>query len=342
MEEGLRFVLIGSGNISNTYVAAAHNVPGVRIVSIVSRSGNRPRAWPPGQSVEVTPALRSVRVPFDAVIVATPNGMHCEYAVEAATLGKHVLTEKPLDVTRPRCDAIIAACHTHGVRLGVTYQRRMSPDNRALKELLDFGRLGRVIAADVQVKFFRDEAYYRSAPYRGTWAGDGGGPFMHQASHQLDLYTWFFGLPQKVLAACGTFLHRIEVEDHGAAIFQHPNGMIGTFVASTCCRPGFSARMEIHTERGSVILENDRITQWRVEGIENPSRAPTASIHDGATSAAVTDTAGHEAILADFVAAVREGREPAISGASARMATELALRVYEASARVLPSQPLIV
>jgi predicted dehydrogenase len=253
--------------------------------------------------------------------------------VQAAGLGKHVLSEKPLDVSLKAIDAIIAACRKNRVKLGVCFQRRMSPDNQAVKRLIDEGKLGRIYAADLAVKFYRQQSYYDSATYRGTWAIDGGGPFMQQASHQIDLYAWMFGMPERVKSIIGTLAHHMESEDHGAALLQHPGGMIGTIVASTVARPGFPARFEIHAEAGSLTLENDLITRWLVEGQENPSRPPAAAIHSGAASAAVADTSGHEAILADFIAAIREDREPAVTGESARQTTELILEIYRASRR---------
>ena len=154
---------------------------------------------------------------------------------------------------------------------------------------------------------------------------------MQQASHQIDLYSWMFGKPERVKSLTGTLAHRMEAEDHGAALLQHPGGLIGTIIASTVARPGFPARLEIHAEAGSITLENDLITRWLVEGLENPSRPPAAAIHSGAGSAAVTDTSGHEALLADFISAIREDREPAVAGEAARQTTELILAIYQAS-----------
>lgn len=119
------------------------------------------------------------------------------------------------------------------------------------------------------------------------------------------------------------------MEDHGAALLRHDDGMIGTIVASTVARPGFAARLDIHSERGSIVLENDVITTWEIRGVEDPSTDPGGAIHSGA-SMSVTDTFGHEAILKDFADAVREGRDPAVTGESAREASELVLRIYEA------------
>ena len=333
MADPLRFVIIGSGNIAGTYVQVLGRVPGVRLVGVVSRSGRRPFRAPADAEVEVATSLGAVRVPFDAVVVATPNGMHREGILEAAAMGRHVLTEKPLEISLEAADRCIEACRRAGVTLGVCFQRRMSPDNAAVKGLLAAGALGRVFAADLAVKFFREQSYYDSAPYRGGWSIDGGGPFMQQASHQVDLYGWFFGRPRAVRSFTSTQAHRMEAEDHGAALLLHESGMIGTIVASTVARPGFPARLEIHAEAGSVVMENDRVTRWAVEGIPNPSRAPAAAVHSGAGAggAAVSDTAGHEAILSDFAGAVREKRPPAVSGEDARLATEIILEIYRAA-----------
>jgi predicted dehydrogenase len=333
MAEPFRFVIVGAGNIASTYARVLRKVSGAALAGVVSRTGAPPQRLGDLQGAEVATSLRGIRAPFDAVILATPNGLHHVGAVEAASLGRHVLSEKPLDITLAAADAAIAACRKAGVTLGVCYQRRMSPDNIAVKQLIDGKRLGRLYAADLAVKFFREQTYYDSAPYRGGWAVDGGGPFMQQASHQVDLYRWFFGMPRAVKSVTGTLAHRMEAEDHGAAILHHENGMIGTMIASTVARPGFPARLEIHSEAGSIVMENDRIIQWLVEGIENPARPPAEVIHSGAgaAGAAVADTSGHEAIVADFMAAVRQGRSPAVSGEEGRLTTELILAIYAAA-----------
>jgi UDP-N-acetyl-2-amino-2-deoxyglucuronate dehydrogenase len=337
MADPLRFVIVGSGNIANTYVEVIRKLPEAQLAGIVSRSGRRPSrlGGKPGNEpgVEVQPSMRDMKTPFDAVILATPNGLHHEGIIEAARLGRHVLTEKPLEISLEAADRSIEACRAAGVTLGVSFQRRMSPDNAAVKALIDSGRLGKLFAADLAVKFFREQSYYDSAPYRGGWAIDGGGPFMQQACHQVDLYLWFFGMPQEVRSFTATLAHRMEAEDHGAAVLRHAEGMIGTMIASTVARPGFPARLEIHAEAGSIVMENDIITRWMVDGVDNPSGLQSAAIHSGsgAAGAMVADTTGHEAIVRDFIHAVRDKRPPAVTGEEARLATELILRIYEAA-----------
>ncbi|MAN53267.1 Gfo/Idh/MocA family protein [uncultured Marinimicrobium sp.] len=324
--ELMRYVVVGTGNISNTYVNALAERSGSELVGAVSRSG-RPLSAAP--ALPVWPSIDAVDADFDAVILATPNGLHHQGAIDAAARGKHVLTEKPLDISIEAMDRMTDACDKAGVMLAVCYQRRTRPDNQAIKALMNQGAFGRIYAVDLAAKFYRDQAYYDSGDYRGGLALDGGGPFMQQACHNLDIYTWLFGLPGQVESMLGTFAHYIEAEDHGAALMRHEDGMIGTVVASTAARPGFAARMEVHAERGSFTLTDDVVTQWAVDGVDNPSAPGDHYQHDGATSAAVTDTTAHQAIIEDFEAAVRDGREPLAGPTSARLTTELILSIYQ-------------
>jgi len=326
MQNPFRFAIIGSGNISRTYLQAVGKIREASVVALVSRGRARPDFVP--ENIEIALTLGEIRTTFDAVILATPNGLHHKGAVDAAHLGKHVFTEKPLDITMTNMERMITACRENNVKLGVAYQHRMSPDNMTLKKLIDEGAFGRIYSADFAVRCWRDQAYYDSGEWRGTWEIDGGGPFMQQACHELDLYTWFFGLPNKVSSFTDTYGHDIKVEDHGVSIFRYDSGMTGSFIASTVAYPGFPPTLTLHTEKGSVIVTNGRITGWHIQGMDNPSREPQGPIHSGAASAAVADTLGHEVLLKDFISAVHNNREPLIPGESAKMATELALMIY--------------
>jgi UDP-N-acetyl-2-amino-2-deoxyglucuronate dehydrogenase len=327
MPSPFTFVIVGSGNIGSTYARALANIDGASLGGLVSRSGRRPDWLPEG--AEVANSLGEIRTTYQAVILCTPNGTHHLQAEEAAALGKHVLTEKVLDITRENMDRMTKACVDAGVALAVTFQRRMSPDNVAVKALLEADALGRIFAADMRVKFYRDMDYYNSGAYRGGYAIDGGGPFIQQAAHNVDIFAWFFGMPNKVVSMLDTFTHDIEVEDHGVALLRYPNGMIGSITASTATKPGFAPVLEIHGEHGSLVMENDEITAWHVEGVARPAQRTDFEVHSGAGTAAVEDTAGHEAILKDFIQAVETGRSPAVPASSGRLATELVLQIYE-------------
>ena len=174
MNDTFRFVIAGTGNIASSYLQAVSHIPDVEIIGCVSRSGKRPKDA--DKSFETALSFREITSEFDAVILAVPNGLHRQYAVEAASIGKHVLSEKCLEISLEAMDEMINTCDENNVKLGVTFQKRMYPDNRLVKTLLDNGKLGRVFSVELDIKCYRDQAYYDSAPYRGGYAIDGGGP----------------------------------------------------------------------------------------------------------------------------------------------------------------------
>lgn len=322
----MRFVIVGSGNIAHTYVIAIEKT-GNEVAGIVSRKSIKPALL---SHLLFFESLEVVNIDFDAVIICTPNGTHHVYAIEAARLGKHVLCEKPLEICLEWADAMIKACREHNVKLGVAYQRRFSSDNPLVKNLIDKGMLGRIFSVNLSVLNYRNNSYYQSAPYRGTRSLDGGGPFIQQASHYIDLYYWYFDKPEKINAYLGTFIHDIEVEDHGAVICRHSSGLISTITASTATKPGFPARLEIYSDKGYLVMENDVITRWEIEGLENPTvHTKSENQHTGSSSAIVNDTTNHERIINDFTDAVLNDREPLVNGEEARHATEIILEIYK-------------
>jgi UDP-N-acetyl-2-amino-2-deoxyglucuronate dehydrogenase len=326
-QEKIKFVIIGSGNIANTYLTAVQHIGNAQVVGLVSKKNNK---LPNFAHLRAFQSLQEVDLDFDAVIICTPNAYHHVSAIGAANIGKHVLCEKPIDISLESIDRMIQACKENKVKLGVAYQRRFSSDNPIIKKLIDENQLGRIFSVDLAVKNYRDDQYYNSAAYRGTYQIDGGGPFIQQASHYIDLYYWYFGKPAKLVSKLATFVHDIEVEDHGAVICLHDSGMIGTITASTATKPGFPAKMEIYSSKGYVVLENDVITHWEIEGLENPSpQNPDRNKHTGAASPFVNDTANHELIIKDFIESIQTGREPLITGESARNATEIILDIYK-------------
>jgi len=314
---------MGTGGISAAYVDAVSALPGAEIAGVVSRGRKIPPALSEaGKSVPVAPELPGIDVPYDAVIIATPNGLHHQGTLAAAGLGKHVLTEKVLDASLQACDQMIEACRTAGTTLAVCYQRRTSPTNRRVKKLIEAGAFGRIFAVEIEAKFYRTDSYYQSAGYRGGKEIDGGGPFIQQASHDLDLLTWFFGRPVSVASAYGTFLHQIEGEDHGVAVLKFADGMVGSVIASTCCPPGSLAKMTIHSDRGHLVLQGDEILVCEMTGL---------SLDEIAAVPLEPISSGHAGIVADFVAAVQTGRPPLVSGAEARASVELIHRIYDSA-----------
>jgi predicted dehydrogenase len=216
-----------------------------------------------GVEAESDLATFLARADIDAVTVTTPSGVRADVAVAAAEAGKHVLCEKPLEVTTERADRIIRACDENGVTLGCVFQARTAANVQRIRDAFDAGRFGRLVLVDAQVPWFRTQEYYDSAAWRGTWKLDGGGALMNQSIHIIDLMLYFAGAPHSVYAFTDALTHTgIEVEDTAAAAIRFENGALGTITASTCCAPGFPRRLEIAGERGSVVLEDDRLTRW--------------------------------------------------------------------------------
>lgn len=326
MEKSFKFVIYGSGNIANTYVSAVNKIDNAEVIGVISRNQKSPSKYPELNSYK---SITEISESFDAVIICTPNYYHHDNAIEAANLGKHVLCEKPIDIQIHSITEMIEICKQNKVKLGVSYQRRFSSDNPIVKKLISENKLGKIFSVDLCIKNYRDDAYYNSGAYRGTYEIDGGGPFIQQASHYIDLYYWFFGKPKKIVSALDTFVHDIEVEDHGAAVCVHENRLISTITASTATKPGFPAKLEIYTDKGFLIMENDVITHWEIDGIKNPSQQKNENSHTGSASASVEDTTNHEYVIKDFISAVKENREPLINGEEAKIATEIIFEIYK-------------
>lgn len=320
----MKFVILGSGNIANTYLSAIEKISEAEAVAIVSRNPSSVK-----KNIPVFSSLANVNVDFDAAIICTPNGLHHVGAIESSELGKHVLCEKPIDISIESIDKMIDSCKKNNVKLAVAYQRRKSSDNPTVKKMIESGELGKIFAVELSVKNYRDDNYYNSADYRGTYKIDGGGPFIQQASHYIDLYYWFFGKPEKLISKLGTFVHDIEVEDHGTVICSHKNGMIGTITASTATKPGFPAKLEIYTDKGYLTMENDIIKMWDIEGIDNPSEVTDVNLHSGSSNHFVNDTKNHEAIILDLINAIKENKDPLVTGESAKISTEIILDIYQ-------------
>ena len=194
------------------------------------------------------------------VCVCVPSGLHAEVGVRAAKAGKHLVVEKPIDVTLAAADRLIEAARTAGVALTVISQHRFDPGLIELKRLLGEGALGRLVLGEASTKWYRTQAYYDSAGWRGTWAMDGGS-LMNQGVHYVDLLRWCMGPVTEVTAVCATQAHQIEVEDTALAIVRFGSGAVGTILSSTAAFPGFPQRLEITGTEGTVIIEDGQIVR---------------------------------------------------------------------------------
>lgn len=224
------FGIIGCGMIAEYHTKAINEIPGARVVAAFTRNpenGKKIADLAENGPVSIEDDLdRMLAHPeLDVVCICTPSGAHLDPALKAAKAGKHVVVEKPLEITLPRCDAIIEACDANGVRLCTIFPSRFSAANARLKEAIDLGRFGRLTLGDTYIKWWRSQDYYDSGGWRGTWDLDGGGALMNQAIHNVDLLYWLMGDIESITALTATLAHeRIEVEDTAVAAIRFKNG----------------------------------------------------------------------------------------------------------------------
>ncbi len=265
-----------------------------------------------------------------AVCICTPSGLHAQHAIAAAQAGKHVMCEKPLDVTLPAIDAMIATAEEHRIKLGGIFQRRTYPVNHAVRDAVRGGRLGKVVLGDAYLKYFRSHEYYASADWRATWEFDGGGALMNQGVHGVDLLLWIMGRVKRVSALTRHLVRNIPVEDTAVAILEYEHGALGVIEATTSVTPGESSRFELHGDDGTIILEETNILKWVCGDETEPPEIEPADAGEGAVAdPTAIGVGGHIALLQDFTNAILENRQPMIPGREARTAVELILAIYQ-------------
>ena len=333
----IRFALVGAGNIAKIYVAAFAQIPDATVTVVCNRTvaTGRPLAEQCGAEWVADYREAVARDDVDAVVVATPSGTHADIAVAAAQAGKHLLVEKPLDITLTRVDAIIDAAEAAGGVLACVFPLRFTAGAAQAKAAMDAGRLGRVALADVAVKWYRPQSYYDTS-WRGRWVSDGGGALMNQAIHNIDLVQWLAGAVASVLGRTTTLAHDMETEDTASAVLTYASGALGVIQGATSCWPGDPARVELHGDRGTIVLEEGRIVVWKLAdaapGEEAEMLALEAAGGSGAADPMAIGSEKHRRQIVDFVEAIRTGRPPAIQGAEARRAVEIVRAVYRSAA----------
>lgn len=336
----LGFGVVGCGMISEFHARAIADTSGAQLVACLDRVPEAARQFANKHSIKSYVALSDFLADpaLDIVTICTPSGKHQEAAVAAANAGKHVIVEKPLEITLKRCDRIINACAKNNVVLSTIFPSRFHAGSLALKKAIDKGRFGRLTLGDAYVKWFRTQEYYDSGQWRGTWALDGGGALMNQAIHSVDLLTWLMGPVAEVAAASATLAHeRIEVEDVAVAILKFENGALGVIEATTAAYPGWLKRIEIHGSHGSACLEEEDIKTWqfaKMTAADHKLVAETAektSTGGGASDPAAIGHTAHAHQFKDVLKAIRQGTTPSIDGHEGRRSVEIILAIYKAS-----------
>jgi UDP-N-acetyl-2-amino-2-deoxyglucuronate dehydrogenase len=326
------FGIVGSGMIAEYHRDAirANAAAGAQLIAIAGhrkeRSAEISRRF---DAPCVTESALLEHPQVDAICICTPSGLHAEQAIRAAQAGKHVLIEKPIALSLEDADAVIATAAASHVTVGVVLQRRTDPVFRAIAEAIARDEFGRLTLGTITIPYHRPQSYYDEAPWRGTWAMDGGGVLMNQGIHLLDLLVWYLGDPISVQASVETLEHTIEVEDTLAACLCFASGALATITATTTVSRGAPHRLELYGTRGLVQVEGEAIVTWQSAGTP-PKLASLAERSRLGASASPRGIMldGHIAIVRDFVDALASRRAPLVDAREARRALAAALAIY--------------
>jgi UDP-N-acetyl-2-amino-2-deoxyglucuronate dehydrogenase len=344
-QQTVGFGIVGTGMIAGFHAQAIQGTPGARLVGFAGRDPAKAAALAAKHGASFSTGSAAELANYSdvqVVCVCTPSGVHLEPTMAAIEAGRHVVIEKPVEISTERVDAIIAAAERKGVLLASIFQGRFGAGASTVKAALDAGRLGRMVIASASVKWFRSDAYYNG--WKGVLALDGGGAVMNQAIHGVDLLQWFAGMPVEVVAYKANRVHtRIESEDTACALLRFADGAIGTLEATTAAWPGWSRRIELCGEHGSIALEDDRITKWDFKDARPEDDAirkgSENALGSGAANPAAISLEGHLRQFANVVAAIRTGEPLAIDGREGRRAVSFVEAIYTSASTGKPVTP---
>ncbi|MDD4850625.1 MAG: Gfo/Idh/MocA family oxidoreductase [Gemmiger sp.] len=333
--EKVGFGLIGCGFIGQLHAGVISCLPHAALVACCDSNEEAGRAMAEkfGCRYYTSYAAMLEDGDIDAITICLPSGMHSHATIAAAQAGKHILCEKPIDISVASAQAMVDAAQNNGVKFGVIMQHRFDAPMLLLRQALQDGTLGHVLWGASRTLWYRDDSYFKN-PWRGTWQVDGGGALINQSVHYIDLLLSIFGDVQSVSAKCRKLLHhQIEAEDVGIANLEFANGCLGTIEGTTAAYPGHYAELAVFCENGSVIIRNDELLSYQLksgkdpafEAILNPEKANLLN-----ESPAIPDDS-HRKQYEDFVAAVREDRPPLVTGADALKSLRVIQAIYTAS-----------
>lgn len=335
------FGIIGCGNIGPVHAAAIQAVSCAKLVAVSDVVEANAKRLADKYNVDAYTDYREMikRQDVQAVCLCVPSGLRAEIAEECAQAGKHILSEKPLEVTTSRIDRIIKATEKAGVLLGCIFQSRFADGSRLIKQAIEQNRFGKLVLGDAYIKWYRSQEYYKSASWRGTWKLDGGGALMNQGIHQIDLLLWFMGPVKRVFAQTQCIAHEgLEVEDLATAVLEFENGAYGVIEGSTAIWPGHPARVEVHGSEGSAVLEDGKIVFWKfskrkpIDAKVEKEMNRESELGSGASDPlAALKIEGHRRQIEDFAQAILKGRKPAVDGKEARHAVALIEQIYKSA-----------
>lgn len=339
----LRIGVVGVGVIADIHAQAIVDSNNATFHSAFSRTEKNVKAF--GEKYNVnwgTDWENFISDPeLDAVSICSPSGNHLDYGEKAAKAGKHVIVEKPIEVTLKRAKRLVNVCNESGVKLAVIFQSRFMQQIQDLKKKLDDNVIGDIFLGDAHIKWFRSQEYYDSGAWRGTKELDGGGALMNQSIHTIDLLQWLTGGVESLYGNVGTFTHeRLEVEDNAAVTLRFKNGAIGVIEASTSVQPSQSRRIELHGTKGTAIIVDDSVEIKLADAEEKEDSKIKETDATGSSSPLASfSTDPHRDQFDGIAEAIEKNEAPPISGEESMKALAIVLAIYESSKT---NQPIII
>ena len=345
MIQKLRFAIVGCGVIGPTHAEAINSLPDAELVAVCDVIAERARklADTYGATAYTSMDKMLANEKLDVVTICTPSGTHGEYACTVMRTGRHVIVEKPMEISLAAIDEMLRVQKETGVKLAVISQHRFDPAAQQVSALVEEKAFGRMVMGNAIIPWWRSQAYYDSGAWRGTWKLDGGGVLMNQSIHSIDLLQWFMGPVKSICAYTDTLVHRMETEDVAVAVLRFSNGSLGTIAATTGAYPGVTTRIELFGDRGSAIIENDNLSYLHLARDDkeevsaygaNVKATKNKDANEGGATAqdpAALSYRGHALQIADMIRAIRENGTPLVDGYAARRPVEIILGIYESA-----------
>ena len=332
------FGIVGAGNIANFHIKAIQILGNANLVGICGTNPDKVKKLASKYSCKVfghiIEMLQSPEI--DIIIVATPSGAHLKPAIEAAKYGKHVLCEKPLEISLERIDKMMETHEKYGTKLGGVFNYRFNDAVRILKNAVDTGRFGTITNASVFVPWWRSHEYYISS-WRGTWNLDGGGALMNQSIHMVDILQYMVGPVESLQAYIATIGHpEIEVEDTAVAILKFKNNALGMVYGSTASYPGQFRRLEITGTKGTVIMEENSFKVWQFADLLNEdmkiiNKYSTIERAGGVSDPMAISFKPHARNVAAFISSIEQGKPFEIDAMESRKSVEIILGIYKSA-----------
>ncbi len=333
MPDLLNFAIIGTGSIAGHFVKSISEIEGADVSAVLSSSPERADAAGKRFNIEAFSDFDKLldEVDIDVVCICTASGNHLEPTLKSAAAGKHVLCEKPLEINTSRIDKMVRACEKGGVKLGCIFQNRFSKDFIKLQQCMEDGTLGKLVAVNAYIPWYRSDEYYGDSHWRGTLKGDGGGALINQGIHTVDLFQFIGGGISQVQGIVRTMTHDIEGEDLALANVVFESGALGQILASTAMWPGYPERLEVYGAKGSIILEAGEIKNWNIQGVPAFEKTETKSGNTGSSDPMAISHHLHRRQIEDFIWAVKNDNVPSVDGHEGRKPVALIEAIYQSS-----------